>query len=343
MISVIIPIYNVEKYLDRCIQSLIRQTYRDLEIILVDDGSPDRCPQMCDEYEKLDSRIKVIHKENAGQGLARNDGLELAKGEYVTFVDSDDFLALNAIELMLDATEQGKHDIVCAAFYNSWTPEKGGNLAYSLDEVKSGSNEVSEALADLTAAPWDSPLPAIRFMGACGTLIRTRIIKENNLKFRSERQVISEDLLFLYDLYPYVSSIRYIPEGLYYYCLNTASTSRTFKSQYIECIDILMQYLLDSRMAKESLEIQDRILKLIIYKCGILQSQIFQSDLSLKEKYRLSHLIYKKTVWQNIIERYPTDKLPHSYRYYLSVFVHKRFFMAYMRLRLYALRKRIGL
>ena len=82
-VSVIVPVYNVEKYLDRCMQSLLNQTLKDIEIIMVDDGSPDNCPKMCDDYAKQDSRVKVIHKKNAGLGLARNSGLEVATGEYV--------------------------------------------------------------------------------------------------------------------------------------------------------------------------------------------------------------------------------------------------------------------
>lgn len=92
MISIIIPIYKVEKYLDECVTSLVKQTYRDLEIILVDDGSPDLCPQMCDEWAKKDSRIKVVHKKNGGLSSARNAGLKVAKGEYIGFVDSDDYV-----------------------------------------------------------------------------------------------------------------------------------------------------------------------------------------------------------------------------------------------------------
>ena len=97
-ISIIVPIYNVEKYLDRCIQSLLHQTLKDIEIILVDDGSPDRCSQMCDEYAKIDSRIKVIHKKNAGLGYARNSGIEIASGEYIAFVDSDDYVDVKTYE-----------------------------------------------------------------------------------------------------------------------------------------------------------------------------------------------------------------------------------------------------
>ena len=98
LISVIVPIYKVERYLNKCLDSIVNQTYKELEIILVDDGSPDGCPKICDEWGLKDSRIKVIHKANAGLGLARNSGLEVATGEYVAFIDSDDFIDLNMMK-----------------------------------------------------------------------------------------------------------------------------------------------------------------------------------------------------------------------------------------------------
>lgn len=103
LVSVIIPIYNVEPYLRRCLDSIIDQTYSNLEIILVDDGSPDGCPQICDEYAGMDNRIVVIHKENGGLSDARNAGLDICKGDYITFVDSDDWVNEKYIEVMLDS------------------------------------------------------------------------------------------------------------------------------------------------------------------------------------------------------------------------------------------------
>ncbi len=102
LISVIIPVYNVEKYLDRCIQSVVGQTYKNLEIILVDDGSPDNCPAMCDEWAKRDSRIKVIHKENGGLSDARNVGIAVATGSFIGFVDSDDYISADMYQLLYD-------------------------------------------------------------------------------------------------------------------------------------------------------------------------------------------------------------------------------------------------
>ena len=106
LITIVIPIYKVEKYLDKCIKSVINQTYKNLEIILVDDGSPDNCPKKCDEYEKKDTRIKVIHKENGGLSDARNAGIDIAKGKYITFIDSDDYVSEDYVEYMYNLLKQ---------------------------------------------------------------------------------------------------------------------------------------------------------------------------------------------------------------------------------------------
>ena len=110
-ISVIIPIYNVERYLRKCIDSILAQTYRKLEIILVDDGSPDMCPQICDEYKARDERIRVIHKENGGLSSARNSGLDICTGDYIGFVDSDDWVASTMYEDLLNSISKYKSDI----------------------------------------------------------------------------------------------------------------------------------------------------------------------------------------------------------------------------------------
>ena len=114
MISVIIPVYKVEKYLDKCVESVVGQTYSDLEIILVDDGSPDGCSAMCDAWAEKDGRIKVIHKPNGGLSSARNAGLVKASGEYVFFLDSDDTISANCIELLADAVRRDNSDICIA-------------------------------------------------------------------------------------------------------------------------------------------------------------------------------------------------------------------------------------
>ncbi len=116
VISVIVPVYNVEKYLNLCVNSILNQSYKNLEIILVDDGSPDNCPKICDEYEKLDPRIKVIHKENGGLSDARNAGIEVATGEYIGFVDSDDYIAPDMYDSLYKIITENDCDMaVCRA------------------------------------------------------------------------------------------------------------------------------------------------------------------------------------------------------------------------------------
>lgn len=116
LVSVIVPIYKVEKYIDRCIKSIVNQTYHNIEIILVDDGSPDNCPTICNNWEKKDSRIKVIHKLNGGLSDARNLGLNMANGAYISFVDSDDFVAPDFIETMITDIKNYNAQIACIGY-----------------------------------------------------------------------------------------------------------------------------------------------------------------------------------------------------------------------------------
>lgn len=127
LISIIVPIYKVEKYLDKCVDSIVNQTYQNLEIILVDDGSPDNCPRMCDDWAKKDSRIKVVHKPNGGLSDARNAGMKIATGEYVAFIDSDDWLDLNMVETLFNEAVASDSDIVACGIRMVWeddTPDK---------------------------------------------------------------------------------------------------------------------------------------------------------------------------------------------------------------------------
>lgn len=120
MISVIVPVYKVEKYLDRCVLSIVNQTYKNLEIILVDDGSPDACPAMCDRWAEKDSRIKVVHKKNGGLSDARNAGMAVARGDYIGFVDGDDYIRCDMYERMLCNSEENGSDIACCGVKMVW-------------------------------------------------------------------------------------------------------------------------------------------------------------------------------------------------------------------------------
>ncbi len=120
LISIIVPVYNVEKYLDRCVESIVNQTYTNIEIILVDDGSPDNCPTICDEWAKKDNRIRVIHKANGGLSDARNAGLAVASGEYIAFVDSDDWIDTQMYKVLYESIINTKSDIASCGARRVW-------------------------------------------------------------------------------------------------------------------------------------------------------------------------------------------------------------------------------
>lgn len=128
LVSVIVPIYKVENYLRECVDSIISQSYKILEIILVDDGSPDKCPEICDEYAKIDSRIKVIHKPNGGLSDARNAGIEIAKGEYLSFVDSDDVIHSQMIEVLMKPILEDKGLKMSACQFLKFDTENKPNI-----------------------------------------------------------------------------------------------------------------------------------------------------------------------------------------------------------------------
>lgn len=140
LISVIIPVYNVEQYLPKCIDSIVAQTYSNLEIILVDDGSLDNCGRICDAYAKIDSRIHVIHKENEGIGFARNSGLKICSGAYIMFVDSDDFLAHDTVQVLYERIVSDGSDMAMGKHIDAYEDERldGASCCWIQDMVISG-------------------------------------------------------------------------------------------------------------------------------------------------------------------------------------------------------------
>ena len=214
MISVIVPIYNVEKYLRQCIDSIINQTYKDLEIILVDDGSPDGSPEICDEYAQKDSRIKVIHKENGGLIAARKTGVNASTGEYVTFVDGDDFISKRMYEFVNEKITEYSPDMVLTEFF--WSLEK-----------KDIPSEITlfENYYDREAIENDI-IPTMLYSGTfyqfgvypnCWTKIVKRDLLLKNIKDVDERVRMGEDAAFTYGCIMESNSIAVVQEPLYYY------------------------------------------------------------------------------------------------------------------------------
>lgn len=205
-VSIIIPIYRAEKYIKKCIDSVLAQTYTDLEIILVEDGSPDNCGAICDDYAKKDSRIKVIHKENEGVSKARNTGISQVTGTYVQFVDSDDSLKPNMTETLVKNMEQEPVDLVVCGFYEE-------NLNYSKvsklgDEP--GIYEQTQFLENIIKNPY-----SFHYGVLWNKLFRADVLKEQ-IRFSSDMN-FGEDFIFNLHYLRYAKKIAVIEEPLYSY------------------------------------------------------------------------------------------------------------------------------
>lgn len=211
LISVIIPAYNVEQFLDRCMETVVNQTYKNLEIILVDDGSTDLTSDICDSWEKKDNRVRVIHKENGGQSSARNCGLEIAKGQYIGFVDSDDWIEIDMYEHL--------HNIITAydvtvAYCDFQRVKKKKKIAGTEEKITIRENEYLERYfyrmdgGKSSYAVW------------CGLYERDSI---QNIKFLEGE--ITEDVLFTYQVYKNVSRIAFSNQCKYNYFINSVGVT----------------------------------------------------------------------------------------------------------------------
>lgn len=258
-VSIIVPIYNVEKYLDRCVQSLLHQTLKDIEIILVDDGSPDNCPIMCDEYAKQDARIKVIHKQNAGLGMARNSGIEIATGEYISFIDSDDYVGETMYEKLHSKAKQDNLEVCYCNVQNFDDNGNCGETVNRYDNDKFYSKEEIELLScHMLAAPISSSLLVeIPNIAWNGIYLMDRI-NNSRMRFKSERIFVSEDVLFHAEYLHLFKRIGWLNEKLvYHYLANSSSLTHNFSMK--KSIAIL-------NMAKKISEVTPKYCKDVDYK-----------------------------------------------------------------------------
>lgn len=267
-ISVIVPIYNSEDYIDRCVRSIVEQSYKNIEIILVDDGSTDNSSMMCDEWAKNDKRVKVIHKENGGVSSARNEGLKIAKGDYISFVDSDDYIDKKMIEKMLNQMEKGNTDLVIC----NYEP----NSNYNTNKLIS-KNDFYNLILDKTL-----------FRGYLwNKLYKKEIISKNNLKLDSKIH-ICEDLLFNCEYALYCNDIRVINDKLYYYSDDSYSVlNKPLNERFLSVVDAY-EKLLDiySKNGYSQEELKVCYLKAIV--------DIIYRNKLVKNKYDLSQLKERK-------------------------------------------------
>jgi len=320
-VSIIVPVYKVEKYLSQCMDSLLNQTLKDIEIILVDDGSPDNCPSMCDEYAKQDHRVKVIHKKNEGLGYARNSGLDIATGDFIAFVDSDDYIELNAYQKLYVSAINTKADVIyfCFQHFN----EQGkvwGKTSSSKEEQYHTKDSIRELILNMIANRYTKKSGRDITCSACCALYRTNMIKVNNLKFISERELCLEELLFNLNFLLHSSNVIAVPDVYYNYRINPSSLTQTVRPDRIDKYFHFYKYLLEM-LNKNNFGMEGylRATRLFIdYSRDAIRKYI-QSSLSMSEKKKWLKEVGNQNYWKEIASSFPYKKLPlqHALHYFL--------------------------
>lgn len=336
-ISVVVPVYNVEPYLDRCVQSLVNQTLKEIEIILVDDGSPDKCPEMCDEYAKKDCRVKVIHKQNAGLGMACNSGIEVAAGDYIAFCDSDDYVGVEMYETMYKAALEYHADVV---FTGIQTVDENGVVRPMSQPVQkmvlSQRKQIEAYLLDMVASEPSATNDRDIQMSAKVVLYSQKMIEKHHLRFESERVFISEDLIWHIDVLAHASCVCLLPETFYYYYCNTVSLSKKVRTDRFPFFKSLHDEILRRcRNYGVSDEIKLRADRLLLGYTRSDLKRVFNSlELSFKQKRELMVQICEDAVWGNIFKTYPIQLMTLRHRIVLYLMKYKCYLLLNLLFRL---------
>ena len=242
-ISVIVPVYRVEAYLKECIDSILNQEFSDYEILLIDDGSPDQCGDICDEYAQQNACIRVFHQENKGVSAARNLGMEMAVGEWLMFVDPDDWLEDNALNILYQRAVETQCDVVCASFYRNYPdrqvtawPEGIGEKTYSVRENRQFLFECVTYRAKPQKEAW--------MCSPCWKLYRAELLREHKIIFPVGLKIV-EDALFNLHVICHAESVHLIDVPVYHYRMRGSSASRTVLFEDLQCRIIVMRTFME--------------------------------------------------------------------------------------------------
>ena len=318
LISVIVPIYNVEKYLNKCIDSIINQKYKNLEIILVDDGSPDNSGKICDEYSKKDNRIKVIHKENGGVSSARNVGINNATGNWISFIDSDDWIEEDYINNLLSNAKKNNAEISMCGY----------NRVYETKVEKINANgdiKVFNSREFLIKAL--NPQTGIGFSHM--KLIKRQAISD--LHFNDDMKV-AEDAFFNIKLSKNINKACFIGEALYNYRNNQTSIVKSFKSDYAQ------MYLYSMKICREYIfeeyndqEILQNYYNFVAYHVLLVANNYcYHQDNNQKNKIRLLKEICNYEIYKEGIEKSNYCNISLTRKITLFTLKHKLYFITGM-------------
>jgi len=310
LVSIVVPVYNVQKFLPECLESLLNQTYKNIEIILVNDGSKDESLKVCYEYQQKDSRIKVYDKENEGLGLTRNYGMLRATGDAIVFVDSDDTLELDAISRLCHEASSNNADLVIAGHNRTKMDGTFHSSNPYCDECYEG-DEIRSLLIPRLIGSQPNVKDSIS-MSACGVLYRKKLIMNNNLLFLSERKYISEDLLFNIMFLCHVNKVSLISFCGYNYRMNQGTLTTSYRRDRFE--KNVELYHFERKLLQENNLLDDCELRLkkqffVFLRQSIKQEKANISKKKMKDILKQIRVIVNNQTVQDIINSYPIQQL----------------------------------
>ena len=293
-LSVIVPVYNVERYLKKCIHSILNQTLTDLELILVDDGSTDKSGSICDEFDGHDDRVTVIHINNGGPANARNTALKMASGKYIGFVDSDDWIEPRMYETLCRQAEQTSSDLVFCDYVTETTSSSVNQKSYYGTQDVFDRNDINNLFLPYFFGYTDDELKS--YMMCCPfadfrsynwlCVFMSAVINEYNLSFKSEKQYFNEDNLFNLDFIFHANVISHVPDYFYHYRCNSGSISKTFNSRYLETkldkFSFLRSFIMGNNLDDDFLKRLNN--RLCVETVSILNYYAGSKQLKLREK-----------------------------------------------------------
>lgn len=329
-ICVVVPVYNVEKYLPQCIESLINQTRKIDQIILVDDGSTDKCSYLCDQYAERYLNIDVVHKKNAGLGMARNTGIEYCNQHYISFFDSDDFADCDYIEQLMAPIDVGFD--TCKSSYRQVNMDgefvKNESVIPGTFELEQVKEELLPRLIGSAPNNKDS-IP----MSSCSTVYSVSIIQTNKLRFVSERNWISEDTIFNIEYYSFAKKVRIIDYIGYNYRVNPKSLTKKYMP---DRFDMCKKMYLEEKRVLEEMNLYSvcrfRLDRQYFNYLRMCFKQISSKNTSLTFSYKLKYIdsICSDTLTRFILSRYPIDLLDSKQKIFLYIVKYKFKWLIYI-------------
>lgn len=319
-VSIVVPCYGVEKYLNRCVDALVNQTMQSIEIILVDDGSPDKVPEMCDEWAKKDNRIKVVHKENAGLGYARNSGMQYATGDYIAFVDSDDYVEITMYDALYKIAKEKNLDALFCGFKKEKALNKFVNIQECSAYTEISGESVKALIPDFIASKPYCKSEYKYEMSVWHSIYRRAIIEKYNLQFVSERDYASEDIPFQIDFLSHSYKVAFVPDIFYNYCWNGGSLTKKVSCEKFEKIKALYALLQEKSRLYDPDSLRPR--RLFVGYIRTLIRTLVGMDMPVAEKKKMIRVILNDKIWDEI-KLYKPSFLPFHQRLF-SIFFYKK-------------------